>query len=82
MDITDDDRAEVAKRIEEGYTSGFIDSESARLKWDINMDKVCRYCLGTGEVSTMEAVDPSEPWNVAPVGSEPCKNCQHNNIKQ
>lgn len=33
--------------------------------------EVCAECLGTGEVTTMEAVYPNEPHQ-APIGTKPC----------
>lgn len=37
-------------------------------------ENVCAYCLGTGEVTTMETVYPGES-HVAPIGTETCA-CQ------
>lgn len=36
---------------------------------------VCPVCGGDGEVTSMEAVDPSEPHITAPVGTIPCPMC-------
>lgn len=36
----------------------------------------CERCGGTGEVDTVEAVNPGEPEVVAPVGTGKCPECQ------
>ena len=38
-------------------------------------DNICGTCGGSGEITTMERVYPNEP-HLAPIGSEPCPDCQ------
>lgn len=47
----------------------------AKCKKECDVDDVCEVCLGTGEVSTMEAVYPGEP-HMADIGTRACI-CQH-----
>ena len=39
MEITDEDRTEIAKLVAEGNTGGILDGEGFRISWNINMDK-------------------------------------------
>lgn len=38
-EITDEDRAEIARLIAAGNTSGILDSEGYRITWEIEMEK-------------------------------------------
>lgn len=36
--ITDADREEIGKLVSEGYTSGILDRDGARISWNLNAD--------------------------------------------
>lgn len=40
------------------------------------MIEKCAHCNGTGEVTTLEAVDPGEPHLKADVGTKTCPECR------
>ena len=50
--------------------------EGSDTGWDVWME-VCKTCGGSGEITTMETLDPSEPHIQAPVGTAPCPDCQN-----
>lgn len=38
-EVADDELHEIARLIQEGYTSGILDSEGYRVSWSLKMDK-------------------------------------------
>lgn len=46
-----------------------------KCKLECEVDEVCEYCLGEGEVVVMERVYPNEPYE-APIGTRRC-HCQN-----
>lgn len=54
LEINDEDRAEIARQITEGMTSGILDGETHRISWGLLAEKWCRICSGTGKVPSDE----------------------------
>lgn len=77
-EINDDDLAEIANQIVEGFTSGIDDDGQYRTTWEIKMEKFCTECNGTGEVTVDEPVYPDAGSPTAPIGIQKCR-CQINN---
>ncbi len=42
-----------------------------KCKQECEVETVCAYCLGTGEINTMEEVYPGEPY-MASIGTQTC----------
>jgi hypothetical protein len=53
-ELTEEEKAEIANQIVEGYTSGINDSDDKRVTWEIKVEKFCLFCNGTGEVYVNE----------------------------